>query len=160
MYSPEVLEILKWVAIGHEVPITDSDGDQYGEECIFAETCEFNTTQNRKEHAATCLQTLARAELARIDKTLRQYRIEFTFTDTPTESYIRRVQQWGKTPEIKHISQSREIWTLEKLKFNVQEFIKREIAFHIRYWAAPQDDWTVVIDPASITIHPPVFFYK
>lgn len=158
-YSEDVLKILKWVAIGHEVPITDSDGDQYGEECVF-DDCTYDTTENRTEHSATCPQTLARKELVRLGKTLRKYTIEFDFTDTPTEGQIYRLSQVGRVAKTKYIHQSRELWCLEKLTFNVQEWSRKEIEWHIKGWAAPESDWIVTIDPRTIRISQPELFER
>lgn len=154
-YSKAVLEILRWTAIGHTTPITDSDGDQYGEECVF-DTCTYDTSENRTAHSPTCLQTLARKELTRLGMPLRKTTISFTFIDTPTQAFLRQQALFNRSVSIKEIPQQREYWTLEKLKFNPTEFIATETARRMadRY----QGNYVTTIDPHSLVISKPEFF--
>jgi len=149
----ETIKCLKWLAQGYETDVTDSDGDTYGQECVF-EDCDYNTTTNKNQHSETCLRTIARKELKKIDRSLRKYIITFNIIHTPTDKLKRNASFYNlEQPKIAIHPQERTIYTTEKFRLDVSAFIEKELNSRKRN----KENWVSSIDPQSIVINDPEF---
>lgn len=149
--NEQIIKILEWTAIGDcMINVTDSDGDKYAEYCPF-DNCQYNTEKQIDKHSENCLIIVARKELAKMGRSLRKYIISFTRVETPTKKlFLQHRSIREKTFEI-----YREIYTTELLKFDVDEFIQKEIQIgQSRYL---QGSYDITIDHKTIVISEPEF---
>lgn len=157
--NDNILEILKWVAIGKEIEQRDSNGDWFSDICAF--DCGFDTQYDvtkdgphNNKHSENCLMNISRRELSELGYPLRKYVVEYALTYTPTEGHQERFPFLGLREDRPRYETYYEIG---RLKFNYTQFCFEKQSEEQNRIDPEQEKFIVSIKHETIIIHPPIF---